>query len=81
MRNCENREEFDTIQRAFQQKWRKENNDDLNKFLSYFYKVWIFSQAKNLDIKRTKVLRPKQPLGDFFKNAEDIVYGMSIKRR
>ena len=97
MRNCENREEFDTIHRAFQQKWRKENNDDLNKFLSYFYKVWIFSQesnwftgagcldhnngleAKNLDIKRTKVLRPKQPLGDFFKNAEDIVYGMSIK--
>ena len=36
-------------------------------------------KAKNLDIKRTKVIRPKQPLGDFFKNAEDIVYGMSIK--
>ena len=74
-----------------------ENNSDLNKFLSYFYKVWVFShesnwfsgagcldhnnglEAKNLDIKRTKVLRPKQPLGDFFKNAEDIVYGMSLK--
>ena len=97
MRNCETREEFDIIHRAFQQKWRKEKNIDLNNFLSYFYKVWIFSQesnwftgagcldhnngleAKNLDIKRTKVLRPKQPLGDFFKNAEDIVYGMSIK--
>ena len=65
-----------------------ENNSDLNKFLSYFYKVWVFShesnwfsgagcldhnnglEAKNLDIKRTK---------DFFKNSEDIVYGMSLK--
>ena len=96
-RICETRNEFDNIHKAFQLKWRKENNAELNKFLSYFYKVWIFSQesnwfsgagsldhnngleAKNLDLKRTKVLRPKQPLGDFFKNAEEIVYGMSIK--
>ena len=35
-------------------------------------------EGRNRDIKNNKVLRPRQPMGDFIKNAFDIVKIMSI---